>query len=164
MSRLCRKITPSKWRSNIDASVDNIPADAAWDLKTTDNTLSFWEALSVEGVGSKDDDAILAILGSLNRLETVDVVFIDRNAAQGVSFKSSRGETIVKDLENLHVDAIDLNLSSLHIAARAVANEVYLNKNVRITKAKVRERLMGAMSTGRIDASKLSDSLKKELS
>lgn len=98
--KLLRKITHSKWREWDEASIDNIPADALTVcMRTKGNTLSFWRVDD-----ENQNKALLALLGSLQQIESIDVVYVDSAALEGVELISTPGETAFKDLADLHVD------------------------------------------------------------
>lgn len=74
MGYLVRKFTRSKWGNPVPADYSNLNADAVTScLRTTRNTLSVWRIENEKEL----DQAILAIAGTLERLQTFDIVSLD---------------------------------------------------------------------------------------
>lgn len=161
MKRLARKITLGKWRGAEWASVDKIPGDAVSnDLKTTGNALSFWRA-DVEGKG--EDAAVLALLGTLQRVETIDIAFIDGDTIDGAVLDETEGMTLFSELRNLHTDIAEVDTKVLSTTAVALGREIYTEKTKRFTKQTVRQRLQEALDTNKLDWDMLPESMKSDL-
>ena len=75
---LARKITRAKWVS-ADLDSGEIPADAVTaDLRTKNNTLSFWQC----GDGTEEglNEAVLALAAAGQRVENIDIVWRNYSA------------------------------------------------------------------------------------
>ena len=75
MPYLSRKITRAKWERRDGLANGEIPADAVTaDLRTTDNTLSFWtfEDASDEGIRA----TALVLATAADRVDRMDIVWV----------------------------------------------------------------------------------------
>lgn len=161
MKRLARKVSIAKWRGPDWASIDRMPADAvSSDLRTASNALSFWRA-DAEGKG--EDGAILALLGTLQRVEKIDIAIIDGEALEEVALTPSSGDTSLAHLRDLHVDVEGLNHHSLIKTAVVLGTEIYASRAIQITKEQVRRRLQDEIDQGRLDWSELPEEMRKSL-
>ena len=107
---LARKIARAKWAAKDGLSESEIPADAVTaDLKTQQNSLSFWRCPSDE----KHDieEAVLAIAAAGDRVDRLDIVWIadEELQADGQSLKDTAGRTPVTDMVAMHVDVSRLD-------------------------------------------------------
>lgn len=161
MKRLARKVTIAKWKGAEWASLDRIPSDAlSIDLRTSGNTLSFWRA-DVEGKG--EDDAVLAVLGALKHVEKIDIAFVCEESMRGLELQSTPGDTIFKDLRDLHVDVANLDQKSLLQTATALGVEIFGETTKRMTRQEVKTRLQAAIDEGRISWDGFPDEVQNEL-
>lgn len=160
--RLARKVTIAKWRSTEWASSTMIPADAiSIDLRTQENTLSFWKA---DPVRDRDgEEAVMALVGTLQRLDKIDVVFVDAESLEDVDRVESPGATFFKHLTDQHVDLSNLDLARLSIAAKSIGDQVYGENSRRITRLEVKRIIMQAVSEGKIDVEAMHEKLRAEL-
>jgi hypothetical protein len=111
VSVLARKIARAKWEQKPELSAGEIAADAVTaDLRTTDNTLSFWRCRTI----APDDvkRAVLAVAATADRLDRLDVVYLEENAVSnaGLTMRDTLGDTPVASLRGLHVDVARLIL------------------------------------------------------
>ena len=161
MTRLARKVSPAKWRTADWASPERLPADAiSADLRTTANTLSFWRA-DVEGHG--DESAILALLGTMQRVEKIDIAFVDDTLIEGAASQSTLGDTLVENLRDLHVDLVDLDHSLLIKTAFVIGREIFASTTMRLTKAQVKGRLQKAVNDGHLSWDTLPSDMQSEI-
>lgn len=66
----------AKWCSRNGLESDEISADAVTaDLRTRDNTLSFWQC---DGTDHEVEEAALAIAAAGNRVDRLDIVWISK--------------------------------------------------------------------------------------
>lgn len=160
--RLVRKVATQKWRSAQWARADHLPADAFADLRTTDNTLSFWR---VGDSPEELDEAILAILGTLTRVDKIEVLALPVEAFDGLSYMEIPGDSCVTELNNLHVDLVELNQVSLIEAASRLAPAIFNNEARLITQKDARQRLEAARQNGRISkvSKTMAESMKWEI-
>lgn len=124
MSFLVRKIATPYWRDDFDwLQVDEIPADRVTgkktDLRTDNNTLSFWTAETNEQL----EDVALALASDFSRLEGFGIAWVESDAitGEGIRIQGKRGNTKVEDLADRHVDAVELDLRRLAIIAGRLA-------------------------------------------
>ncbi|RYF02385.1 MAG: hypothetical protein EOO32_00240 [Comamonadaceae bacterium] len=160
--RLARKVNLSKWRQHETAGIDCIPADAITnDLKTFGNTLSFWRVKEdAEGL----DNAMLAILGSQERIDKLDIAIIPANfMADDRLLVDTPGKTCFTSLETLHVDLSFLNSEHLAAVARALAACVYNNQTTKVARADFTSRIKAGISLHKVPPSQVSESVRKEL-
>lgn len=106
---------------------------------------------------------MLALLGSLDRLETFDVVIVDVNDLDGVSLEDSPGETSFTTLSSLHVDAADLDHRTHVMVAGVIAAQIYGDRSQRWTKSRLKELLKSGIEKGTIDASEIREGLRQAL-
>ena len=119
---LARKITRAKWDRRDGLAENEIPADAVTaDLRTTNNTLSFWkcEAPSDEEIRQ----TVLALATEAERVDRIDVVWVEEDdfRAHSISLNPSDGRTPVASLRSRHVDVAKLDLGRLSVAATLLA-------------------------------------------
>lgn len=163
MTLLVRKISRAKWPSQ-ECSIDEIFADAIGDLKTTNNTLSFWEISSEEEL----EAAALALSASSKseRLETISIVWIPKEdlTDSNILIKSDNpGDTVIEDLAQKHRDLYKITYKSLGILARFINDEIMKNHCKRYTRKEVRIALAQAYKDNRICIEKCNPTLLKEI-
>ena len=118
---LARKITRAKWDTGQELSAGEISADAVTsDLRTKENTLSFWNCRTE--TNGDVEDAVLAIAAAGDRLDRLDVVWLayDELQADGQTFRNTGGRTPVRELADRHVDVCKLDYTRLGKVARRV--------------------------------------------
>ena len=153
---LARKFTRAKWDHKADLSDGEISADAVTsDLRTTDNTLSFWEC----GGAAKSEikDAVLALAAAGNRFDKIDVVWLTEEELQedGQTLKSTPGRTPVSDLAGRHVDVDRLDYVRLGKIAKRIASAIVNENWCRFTEGCAKKLVLAAVKEGRIDTSDL---------
>lgn len=160
--RLARKVTPAKWRSLDKASPDSIPADAiSIDLRTRGNTLSFWEADPTDA--DSEECAILALVGTLERIDKIDVAFIEAGDLANIDTVSTPGTTLFTEFSERHLDLANLDHCKLAVAARTVGEQVYGAKTKALTRKQVKTILQKAADEGRLDIDSMHENLRGEL-
>ena len=140
-----------------------IPADAVTiDLRTRDNSLSFWQCNS--GRADEIDNAALAIAAGRERLDKLEIIWLDEEKvrADGQALRDSEGRTPVSDMVDSHIDLVDLNYNLLGVVARRVVNAIEENRYRRLTRTRVKRLIASAIEQGRISANLLSDKLRAE--
>lgn len=119
MSILARKTTLSKWQRAYDIcknNIDHLPADVITsDLRTFGNTLSTWKVDCDENHKMLLDDVIIALLTGpkVERIETIDLIFIDTDRYNQFEYQNTDGCTLVESLKEKHYDVCNLNFKSL---------------------------------------------------
>lgn len=162
MPRLARKMALAKWRGSTWASEERIPADAITiDLRTASNRLSFWKL--EDDTEAAERKAILAIITTLERAETIHIAFVDEVSFGDIIITDSLGDTASVELANLHVDVSELDDTSIRHVASILAKCAYGEKVKRITASKVKTTVQDAVASGTVDPNNLKPSLKKHI-
>lgn len=154
----------AKWKGADWGSVERIPADALTiDLKTSSNTLSFWKADGEDSDG--EDAAILAIIATLQRAETVHVAIIDERDLEHLDIRESpeTATTAAVGFNRLHVDILELDDASVRTVAAVIAKYVYAEETRRITASKVKRLIREGVEGGIIDVERLPSSLRRHV-
>lgn len=162
---LVRKISRAKWNRTERLGIGEIPADAVTaDLRTTSNALSLW-ASADEGDEALED-AVLALVSGAERLDKVDVVWIERARFDeaGVELSETPGRTPVVDLVDSHVDAVRLDLVRLGHFAHQVVRSIDAEQYRRLTKKRVAQLLAAAVDAGRVSLMALEEKVQEEVS
>ena len=162
MSFLVRKIDQGKWLQNDILRGSDVSADAITIcMKTKENILSAWEITSESNI----EDAVLAIVSSGDHLETIDVVIMDRGYLidQGISHVQKEGLTPIDDLRETHYDFINLTYPKLGVIAYHIVESFKCNRVKRYTEANLRQIMKEAIKANRLDPSRLSDSIARNL-
>ena len=161
MPFLVRKITKSKWLQ-YDLSFREPSADAITNcLKTSCNTISTWEILSHEDL----DYAVLAIVSSFERLETIDVVHIEKSRfeSNGLELNYTEGDTIYTDFKNNHIDVINLSYNTLGPLSQLIIDEL-INENIfRRTFKQLKNLIYHGVEQGLIDYDALHHKIKRDV-
>lgn len=145
-------------------SAGEISADAVTsDLRTKENTLSFWRCRTE--TNGDVEDAVLAIAAAGDRLDRLDVVWLsyDELQADGQTFRNTDGRTPVRELADRHVDVCKLDYTRLGKVARRVVAAIEDKRCRRFTKAGVKKLLSAAVGHGRINLDDLSNGLRAEM-
>jgi hypothetical protein len=162
MSLLIRKIDKGKWLQRDICQGEDVPADAITNcLRTKHNTLSAWEITSENDI----DEAVLAIVSGHQHLETIDVVPIDPGHLKENNIDCIRtdGLTPVRDLIKNHIDLSNLSYKKLGVIAYHIVDKIRDKKVRRYTEGRLKAILNEAIEKGRLEADKLSDSLRRKL-
>lgn len=156
-------ITLSKWKDHDGIGAGEISADAITaDLRTKDNTLSFWKCRTLQDI----DDAILALASARKKLDKVDVVWVTTDevrTASGGRLRSSSGKTPIEDLIERHMDAYSLDYSRLGAVAKLIVAALEKKQYRRSAKKGVKKLLMEAVVNKRLRLEDVEDRLKSEI-
>lgn len=161
---VARKITRAKWETKQTFAQGEIPADAVTvDLRTQDNSLSFWQC----GIGEKAEieDVVLAIAAGRDDVAKVEIVWLDGGElkADGQTLVDTDGRTPVASLVKRHVDVCKLDYERLGKVAHRVITAIAKNQCRRLTKKRVKDLLAAAVKQGRVKLADLSDSIQKQI-
>ena len=161
---LARKITQAKWRPKEGFGEGEIAADAVTvDLKTQDNSLSFWRCPTET---TKDlEKAVLAIAATRNRVEKLEIVWLINDDLQNdcQTLENTEGDTPVSELKELHVDVCRLDYVRLGKVASRIATALENCRWRRITKGRVRNLLVEAVNQKRVELADLHESIQREV-
>jgi len=161
---LVRKVTRAKWNRRDGLAEDEIPADAVTaDLRTTNNTLSFWRCAALS-----DDEihkAVLALATAAERLDRMDVVWVEEDIfrAHSVSLHPSDGRTPVVSRRNKHVDVVKLDLGRLSKVATLLSQALAQGQHRRLTKREVVEIIVAAVHQNLVSVDELEPKVKDEI-
>ncbi len=161
---LVRKISRAKWEPKEGLSAEEISADAVTvDLRTRDNSLSFWKCKSDSD--KSVEDVALAIASKAQCVEKVDLVWVADGKLRddGQILKDTDGETYVEDLVKKHVDVCMLDYVRLGKVARLVAAAIKANQYRRLTKRRIAQLLATAVEQGRINFDDLEEGVKTKV-
>lgn len=162
MTYLVRKITQSKWNQNKILEGAEVSADAITNCsKTTNNTLSTWEIENEHSV----DEAVLALASKFDSLDTIDVVILDpqKLKASGLNIAKTKGNTLVSDLVDTHVDIVNMTYKALGSFADCIVESLKKEKVKRYTRTKLKGILQSAIASGRLDVSQIHKDLAAKL-
>lgn len=164
MSFLVRKIARSKWPSNDFEQMvkDEIPADALSNcMKTSKNTLSTWEIESLDNI----EEAVLALVASGDHIDTIHVVYIERDnmESKGLNISDIEGKTPVKDLVDTHKDIAALTYQSVGEFANLILGELKQKKEKRYAKSDLVKIINKAIENGRLDPIELKEGIRSKL-
>jgi hypothetical protein len=162
-----RKISyRAKWGACDGLDEGEIAADAVTlDLKTSGNELSFWSCSS--GCESELRETVLALAANCERLDKMDVAWIDENAvaAEQLTVQKSpeRANTPVDGLKERHVDISKLDLVRLGKVAALVRAAVSSDRCKRFAKKEVLHVIVEAIRIGRLNLEALHAKLREEV-
>jgi serine phosphatase RsbU (regulator of sigma subunit) len=161
---LARKISRPKWEQNTALADGEIAADAiSADLRTTENTLSFWTCDDDEEATLKE--VVLALTANGDRVDKIDITWLaeDKVRAEGLQIAMTDGITIVARLVKRHRDIELLDLERLVKVARLIHAAVRGDHFRRLTKAEVTQVLVGAVENGDVQLEKMKEGLRSEV-
>lgn len=117
-------------------------------------------------VGDGLNDAVLALVAGAERVDKVDVVWIERTSFEEVGFELDHtdGRTPVTDLVDRHVDAVRLDLVRLGRFAEQVVDALGAEQHTRLTKKKVAQLIAAAVDAGRVPLEQLEEKVQAEVS
>lgn len=143
MSYLVRKIERSRWNGS-DVEGSRIKADVvASCIRPSSSELSVWFAEKNADI----EQAKLAMLASMNKLATVDLVILPIGDVQeaGLNVVTTLPKVGPESLKPLHRDIHDLDLDSLKVVAQIIQRHIVGSKTVRLTREKCKEILKSAI-------------------
>ncbi len=161
---LARKITQAKWRPKKGFAKGEIAADAVTvDLKTQENSLSFWRCETE--IREDLDLAVLAIAATRDRIEKIEIVWLTENDLRkdSLTLKKTEGRTPISELEGLHVDVCLLDYVRLGKIANRIATALENCRWRRIPKGRVKMILVEAVEQNRVELADLKESIRAEI-
>ncbi len=111
-------------------------------------------------------EVVLALASVQDRPQKIDIAWIEKQEAEdnGIKFEATAGNTVVENLQEMHIDAIELDLGKLGMIAELIADAVRNKSQVkRFTPGDVSNLIKHAVETGRIDPEDLRDDMRKSL-
>ncbi len=161
---LARKITRAKWQPKEGFAEGEIQADAiSVDLRTMDNSLSFWKC--GKGTAFEVEEAALALATARDSVDRMDIVWIPDDDLSGSKqdWKETRGNTPVSDLVTLHIDLTRLDYVRLGEVAHSIAVAIEGQRSQRISKRQVAKLIATAVKEGRVELAELKEKVKSEV-
>ena len=161
---LARKITRAKWEAKEDFADGEIPADAVTtDLRTSGNSLSFWQC----GSGSKNEveEAALALAAASRHVDKVEIVWLSEDdlATDGQKWNETEGRTPVRSLISRHVDVSLLDYERLGRIAHRIVASMQESRYCRLTRKRVASLLATAVQEGEVELSQLEERVQEEV-
>lgn len=161
---LARMITRSKWQPKDGLAADEIPADAITaDLRTANNTLSFWQC--GRATDQEVSDVVLAIAAGRDRIQKLDIVWIltDELEHDGQRIRLKRGRTPVAGLSERHVDVCHLDYRRLGRISDRVAAAISQKQWRRFRQGQIVDLLATAVRSGRLSEGDLTEKVRTKL-
>jgi hypothetical protein len=135
-------------------------ADVFSDLKTDTNQLSVWH---IEDSLANLEIVLTALAANCERFTNVDYVLLGHDVigALSINMKQTEGASVVQDVNQWHRD-LDIGTAG---KLMELAREIYSRPDARqrMPEKKLKNLLLGAVSTGRIEKNKLKDSLRAQV-
>lgn len=148
MALLLRKVTPAKWKLPDWCPRGEVPSDALVDIRTTDNTLSFWVVASDNFEDLKM--AVTAIVSGQKHLDKLDYALLDEACLPRISVsvdRTSEGRSPCRAANASHCDLTELTAQK----SLLLAGEIMQLERKRIPESKVRRLLQEALQSGSLD-------------
>lgn len=164
MSFLVHKIQICNWMKDDNVlPVSQVKADGiTLDLKSGNNSISFWEIDSLEEL----HDIALSIFTGRDELADFYVLAIPKNSLDGkIEIENNDyGETAYNKYRSRHYDLLNMDLSKLSILTEIMVEALKSDKNVfDFIYVDNREDLKNLILTGEMDLTKIKSRAKKDL-
>ena len=171
MAFLVRRVSSEWWEQttgfgDFEVCGDRFTAKKHHDLRTRDNTLSFWRADNA----NKDDglaDVALAIGSGFAEPDGIDLVWFEETTLttkSSVDLADTPGQTFVSDLENRHVDARALDSGKLHEIATVIAKAIRSDDSVlKFTRKEILTLIARAVDGKRVRLENLKQKMKESV-
>ena len=151
---LARKINRAKWDPTAGLLLSNVRSDAITiDLRTQYDKLSFWKC----GTGPADEENIQAVAMAIASANPswgkLDIVWLHvENLQQDAQvWECVEGESPIKDLNDRHVHAIQLNYGRLGNLAERIVNAINADQIRRFDKDEIVKLLGQAVKQDRLN-------------
>jgi hypothetical protein len=145
---------------------DDIAADAVTGcLRTSSNALSLW-VCSEDAESIEDIVLALATGPEKSHFEAVQFLVVPRVELEGIGLdlQDSSGDTLVVDLQNRHVDAVEVTLRDLTKVAHVFSQRLSKDQGYhRFTKKEVEKLVLRAIDSGRLQLADLHPQLREKL-
>ena len=148
MPYLIRRISRAKWE---EVEQGEVSADAITnDLKTFQNELSVWLIPNKKELKK----AVLALItgAKQTKLSTLHLVLIEEKLVKSNSLvlNTTKGDTVIKSLQNLHRDIGDLTYSKLGTIKDLILNCIKSNSYALYTKRQLKDLVKSAIESGEL--------------
>lgn len=168
MPFVLRKISRAKWRETQTRPAEAQPvsiergmqADVFSDLKTDANQLSVWH---IEDSLANLENVLTALAANCERFTNVDYVLLGHDVIETlrIDMKQTEGASVVQDVNQWHRD-LDIGTAG---KLMDLAREIYSRPSARqrMPEKQLKSLLVGAVSSGRIEKSKLNKPLRVQV-
>lgn len=157
---VARKISRAKWQPPEDRSGRKATADGVTAcLKTSGNTLSLWRFRDESDLA----EIALAMIANAERVEAIDLAWLDVSILDQYEHKESLGHTPVTDLQSRHIDLCHLDGRKLLDFADHLFDAVQSSHSARYTLKQLTGLLHQAVKDGRVLPDQLKDKVRQEL-
>ena len=167
MGYIVRKISRAKWEQKEELGQNAIQADAVTtDLRTKGNCLSFWKCSTADE--DELQEIVLALVAAplVERIDKIDIAWIEEDyiKSKNIHSESTKGDTLISDLKDKHIDILRLDLQKICSLAMGLCKSIREDGNYkRYTKKEILELLCKAVEEKRLTLGVLSDKVVKEL-
>ena len=161
---LARMISAQKWRVHTNIEEGEISADAVTtDLRTSNNTLSFWWH-DPSNETSLEDIAVALATGR-QCVQRLDIVWLEEEAVKDVDLKidATPGVTALSELKDAHRDVVGLDVMRLAVLSERIALAVKEDRTIRFTEKQILALIQKAIDAKRIETSALHEDVAKKL-
>jgi len=162
MSPLLRKISRAKWEKGTPSEAAAVCADAITGCsRTSRDTLSLWYSSDAE----ETKMALLAIFGSLQTIDAIDIIVIDEAAVaeRGLAVVATEGKSAGERLSVLHRDLVDLNYRKLGLVAEIILGEVRSKRVERWSVKKIIGMLRAGVKDRIVEEDLLQDKVREKI-
>jgi hypothetical protein len=158
-----RKIRKAKWLNDKGLSwlqPSDLQADAVFDLKTDDNSLSVWH---VEDDESNLEQVLVAVGASLDYLTNLDYALADQDLLleTGIKMTATTGKTGYRVANQWHRDLVELTAERVLEIARTIQTRGL--RLDRVLSKKLAALLKKRIESGDVDLSSLNEHLRAEI-
>lgn len=130
MAYYVRKITRAKWSIPCDGAekiIENYRADAiANDMKTTNDTLSFWKIDSLSETDMEPVIVINSLLG--DNINKIELLCVPEHMVTKFSFEQKDGDTVVFNYRKIHYNLTKMTVKTLFDFAKDVVLTILHNE------------------------------------
>ena len=160
---LVRKIARAKWDSK-EFPVEKIQADAITvDLRTRENSLSFWKSPAADD--NSINDVALAMAATAAKLDAIDLVWFPyKNLREKLAWEDTLGETPFGEMATQHIDACQLDYEALGEIAHCITAAIKKQQRKRLAPRAIANLLASAVREERIKFDQLSEKVRKSVS
>lgn len=152
MSILFRKLERKVYMNPQKAhELGGLQADALKNFKTKENAFSVYE---VENELTDIERILAAIAGTRDNVQEVEYASFDSNLLEEheIKTKKIKGDTADDEVNNLHIDLIDLTAKQLYLLASSIQKD---GKLIRILKKEIGRKITEGLKEGYLDKKKL---------
>jgi len=157
---VARKVSRAKWQPPEDGSGRKATADGVTAcLKTSGNTLSLWRFHDKSDLA----EIALAMVANAERVEAIDLAWLDASILDRYAHNESLGHTPVTDLQSRHIDLCRLDGRQLLDFADSLFDAIQASNSERYSLKQLIGILHQAVKDGRIVPDQLKEKVRQEL-